>query len=117
MTDDDRISEAEIEARLAALDADRVAPSQALMARIMADAAAEMPRRAGATTPPAGFWAGLAAFLGGQGALAGLSAVAALGLAIGLAVPEPVGSVVAGLGGETLTVALYPETIAFETGG
>ncbi len=116
MTDDDRITE--IEARLAELKADRAAPGEALMARIMADAASEMPRRVGQVVrPPVGFWAALVATLGGRAALAGLGGMAALGLVLGLAVPDPVGSVVAGLGGDALTVSLYPEAGVFEAGG
>ncbi len=75
---------------LAAARAAPMAPSEALMARILADAEAERPAAARPATPlPAvaaprrGLWAALAAGLGGSGVLAGLGAAATLGLAVG----------------------------------
>ena len=88
-------------------------PSDALMARILADAAALQPRAAPvmrATAPRGGLWAALAAALGGRGALAGLATATLAGVWIGFAQPAPVAGLGfdlgVGLGGDT--VELFP---------
>jgi hypothetical protein len=73
-------------------------PSQALMARVMADALAEQPNpvAAGAVTAPARrvrFWEPLAALFGGIGPLAGMGGAAVAGLLIGYVQPTGLASV------------------------
>jgi hypothetical protein len=75
-------------------------PSEALMARVLADAAALQPRAAPmqrAAPPRGGVWAVLLAALGGRGALAGLATATLAGVWIGFAQPAPVAGL--GLGG------------------
>lgn len=70
----------------------------ALMARILADAARVQPRPA----PVAGFWDVfdmLAALFGGRGAVAGLASVACAGLYLGAAQPSPLVDFALALGG------------------
>ncbi|EAR49426.1 hypothetical protein OG2516_15204 [Oceanicola granulosus HTCC2516] len=75
----------------------------AFLARLMHDAAAEMPRRWGAAAG-AGLWA----LLGGWAGAGGLAAAAVGGLWIGIAPPEGLSDLAAGLVGETASVALVP---------
>ncbi|SLN28220.1 hypothetical protein ROA7023_00944 [Roseisalinus antarcticus] len=89
-------------------------PSDALMARIMADAAAELPRRAGvAGDPSAAGRTGIAstiwALLGGWAGAGGLAAATVAGLWIGVAPPAGLTDLAAGVLGETITVALVPD--------
>lgn len=94
MTDDD------LDGLFAEARADSPAPSPALMARILADAAAVQPRPAAApprrAVPRFGLGAVLAA-LGGFGSLAGLASAAVAGLWIGLAPPAAVDDLAASL--------------------
>jgi hypothetical protein len=68
-----------------------VAPSEALMERVLADALALQPEpqalRAAAPIPRPGFLARLAAAIGGPPALAGLGTAAVFGLALGYLSP------------------------------
>ncbi len=64
-----------------------LAPSDALLARIEADALAEMEARRPVVVPAEPGWRGLLAALGGWRAGAGLATAALAGLAIGIAVP------------------------------
>lgn len=91
----------------------RSAPSEALMARVLADALAEQPRMAMQAPGPRlrgpGLWARLVWALGGTGALAGMGTAAVAGLFLGLV--QPVG--LAGLdeavlGAPLETVELIP---------
>jgi hypothetical protein len=87
------------------------APSDALMSRVLADAAALQP---GPAARPEirrpGFWAALSAALGGLGALTGLATAAVAGLAIGLAAPSPADALTAALwgGGTDTAIDLFP---------
>lgn len=67
-------------------------PSEALMARVLADATEVQPRAVVAVVPVAvrgpGFWARLAALFGGAGTLAGMGTAAMAGLFIGFVQPE-----------------------------
>ena len=88
-------------------------PSPALLARILADAAAEQPRApapAGLARPRVRL-AALSAALGGGGALAGLATATVAGLWIGLAPPAAVDDFAATLwaSGEGDSVELIPD--------
>lgn len=91
----------------------RAQPSEALMARVLADALAEQPRPAApVVTPPAiraGLWSRAVSLLGGAGALAGMGTAALAGLLIGYV--QPAGLVLLGdavLGAPLETVELIP---------
>lgn len=93
-------------------------PSDALMARIMADAMDAQPRRTMRATPPArmGFWATLSAVFGGAGALAGVGSAAMAGLVLGIAQPAPVSALTQAFWGTPLeTVELIPSLDGFLT--
>jgi hypothetical protein len=67
-------------------------PSDALMARVLADATAVQPKATmmvRAVPQKSGFWAGLAALFGGGGVLAGLGSVAMAGFYLGFMQPAP----------------------------
>lgn len=85
-----------LEDLFAAMREERVPPSDALMARVLADALAHQPRPvlqvapdvgAGAGAGP-GLWLRLAGLFGGAGALAGMGTAAVAGLFIGFVQPE-----------------------------
>ncbi len=64
------------------------APSTALVARVLADAAAAQPRPAAPSpVPRAGWFAWLADAFGGRGVVAGLAGTAVVGLVLGFYVP------------------------------
>lgn len=92
----------------------RMAPSDALMSRVLADAMAEQPRAAGGqpmrpAVVRAGFWAQLAAVFGGGGALAGIGTAAVAGVVIGFAQPVGFGALTEAVWGTPLeTVELIP---------
>lgn len=72
-----------------------VEPSDALMARVLADAAALQlrPAVAVAVVPRAGWLAGLAGLFGGAGSLVGVGSAAVAGLFFGFVQPDAVGAV------------------------
>lgn len=84
-----------------------------LMARVMADAAAETGRQAylAAARAPRrpGVWALMLATLGGQGAVAGLAAAAVTGLWVGLAPPATLQVLAPGLFGTAEAADLIPD--------
>lgn len=115
---------------LTAAQAARPQPTDALMARIMADARAEQPRLQSFATPrrgaQPGAWQRILAAFGGLGGLGGLSTAALVGLWIGIATPWPLAGVLDGLpaavlGGadeaDTLVAEMLPEFDDFLTEG
>ena len=91
------LNEAELEKLFAEAADDAPQPSDALMARILADAQAELPKAPAPTAAPRRGW--LAAALGqigGWPAAAGLATAAVAGLAIGLATPEALEDITGG---------------------
>ena len=70
-------------------------PSEALMARVLADGAALQggPAVVMAVAPRAGWLAGLAALFGGAGSLVGVGSAAVAGLFFGFVQPDSLGSV------------------------
>ena len=74
----------------------------ALMARILADAAREQPRAAHLAQPAAArfdLWGMMAALFGGRGVVAGLASVACAGIYLGAAQPSVLMDLTATLGG------------------
>lgn len=84
----------DLDALFAAARRSEVPPSDALMARVLADAAGLQPEPAPIVqvVPPrkTGVWGGLSALFGGGGVLAGLGTVAMAGFYIGFAQPDTV---------------------------
>jgi hypothetical protein len=91
-----------------------MAPSDALMARVLADAMAEQPRAVQVQPPRPraasfGLWARLAELFGGGGALAGIGTAAVAGVVIGFAQPAGLGTLTEAVWGAPLeTVELIP---------
>ena len=90
MTDKRPLDDLELDALFSDAARDAPVPSDDLMARIMADAQAELPRVA--TTAPVaqdkGWFGAMIAAIGGWPAAAGLATAGVTGLVIGLATPE-----------------------------
>lgn len=89
------------------------APSDTLMARVLADALAEQPRMAMQAPGPRprgpGLWARLVWALGGTGALAGMGTAAVTGLFLGLVQPAGLAGLNEAMLGTPLeTVELIP---------
>lgn len=94
-------------------------PSDALMARIMADAATEMPRRVGVASVSdasgsRGIGAMILAALGGWAAVSGLAAATVTGLWLGISPPAALDTF---LSGSSLSVSLSDEFPGFEVEG
>lgn len=99
-----------------------VVPSEALMARVLADAMAAQPRPVAVqTAAPArrrgGWLAGFADVFGGFGALAGVGGAAVAGLVLGFVQPATVTDFADSLlGAEVASVTLIPSTDALMVG-
>lgn len=92
-------------------------PSDALMARVVADAAALQPRPApvaSAVPSGPGFWSALAGVFGRSGAMGGLIAATIGGLWIGVVQPGPVATLAGQVWPqhEALSVELIPDIFA-----
>lgn len=93
----------------AGLKARPPAPSDALMSRVLADAAALQPKT---VAPPraaparGGLWSSFTAMFGGAGAVAGLASAAIAGVAIGLVAPTPADALTAALWGNSSDTAV-----------
>ncbi len=112
----------DLDALFAAAGAATAAPSDALMARVLADAVALQPVAAGLAPRAApariGFWTRFAAALGGAGVLAGLGSAAVAGVMIGFAEPGTLSMVTGGLYETTLdAVDLVPSLDPILTDG
>lgn len=115
----------DLDALLAAAREARPEPSEAIMARVLADAMAHQPRpavlpvaaQASAAAAVLPFWARLAAVFGGTGAVARMGTAAVAGLAIGLVQPAGLSRLGdAMLGAPLETVELIPDVGAFLAG-
>lgn len=121
--------ETELDDLLAAAGRSRMTPSDALMARVLADAEAMQPPVPSAlperSVPrPAGFWQRLTEAFGGTGALAGVGTAAVAGLAFGLMQPSTLSVVTGGYmtiedtadtAADTADEALFPDMTLFLT--
>ena len=87
----------------------KAAPDDGLVARVLADAHRVQAEGWPQADPAPGFWAQLTEVLGGWPSFGGLAAASAAGLWLGLAPPAAADAVVAGLFGETVSVALLPD--------
>ena len=102
----------DLDALFAAAQARPAQPSEALMARVMADALALQPASPSFAAPPpapVGIWRGVIDFFGGFGALAGMGSAAAAGLFIGFVQPTGLSDISAALiGGQIDSLSLMP---------
>lgn len=96
-TDHDRQAEQELEALFEAGRDAAPVPSQALMARIMADAEAEIASRTRAPAPARGLLARILEGLGGWPAMAGLATATVAGVWLGFAAPDSLNALTGGL--------------------
>jgi len=96
-------SEKDLDAMFAAASLQRAVPSDGLMERILADAAALQLRVGVAAPVPVrrGFLATVSDWLGGSASLAAVSAAALAGLFFGIAQPSPVQAFTALVAGDT----------------
>jgi len=93
----------------------KVEANDDLMARVLADADALLPKAAVFQAPaPAGFFASLSEMLGGWPVLSGVAAAGVAGLWVGLAPPDSVENWAADLLGTTTQISLMPEFDDFE---
>lgn len=110
----------DLDAIFASAKSGAMQPSDALMARVLADADAHQPRRQIQAAPPPvrmGFFAGLSALFGGAGALAGIGSAALAGLFIGFVQPSAITSIVGYETATTIdTVELMPDITALLAG-
>jgi hypothetical protein len=94
-----------------------VQPSDALLARVLADAddvqAAFQPEQA---ATPSGLWTRLLDALGGWPAVSGLAAATVAGVWIGVAPPTSVQDLTASMMGDEVSVDLFTTDFAFDTG-
>lgn len=90
-------------------------PGDALMARVLADAAAQSAPGVRQATQP-GFWARLSDTLGGWPALGGLAAATVAGVWVGIAPPASVEDLAASLIGDTVSVTLLSPDTIFDAG-
>ena len=96
--------EDDLEQLFAAASRQRIDVSDALAARILADAAALQPKaalRVAVAPPRQGWLATLSDWLGGSASLAGVSAAALAGLYLGVVQPVPVQALTALVAGNT----------------
>lgn len=94
------------------------APSDALVARVLGDAAAVRAEVA-ATAPAArpSLWTRAMDAIGGWPSLSGLAAATVAGVWIGAAPPATVSDLTAGLVGDEVSVSLFSEDILLAAGG
>jgi hypothetical protein len=89
-------------------------PSDDLMARVLAAAVPPTPQLPQANAP--GLWPRLLDMLGGWPAVSGLAAATVAGVWIGVAPPASVEDFTASMMGDAVSVSLFSEELAFETG-
>ncbi len=104
--------EAGLDALFAAARAAEPPVPDALLARVLADAAQHVPRVAPRPAPPRRSWlAGVLDMLGGRGAMAGLAAAGMAGVFIGFVQPVDLGLVLTASAADAQAVELYPADI------
>ena len=110
-TDKTMLDDAALDAFFVAGRANAPEPGAELMARIMADADAEIDARAAASAPAGrrrqGRWAALLGGIGGWPALASMATAAVAGIWMGFASPDQINTLAGGL--------LLPDTAVSET--
>ena len=104
----DKLDDAALAAMFDEARAASLIPSEAMLARILADAEAQLPRPAALRPQPvraaerAGLWGRMLAALGGRGAAAGLAAASFIGLSVGMFAPDTIAAVAQGYSAGTI---------------
>lgn len=101
------MTERDLDDLFASARAEHVAVSDALLARIVADADAVVAARAVSARVTPEFWATLRACVGGWPGLGGMVAATLAGVWIGFAPPDAVAPLAASVWGETTTISLF----------
>ncbi len=89
-----------------------VVPSDALMARVLADAAAAQPRAVPALTRQHGLWGRMMEAIGGWPSFGGLAVATVAGIWVGVAPPSSFQDITATLIGEQVSLELVPTGLA-----
>ena len=92
------------------------APSDDLVARVLADAAAMQPTQATSASPRIGLWARLLDVIGGWPAVSGLAAATVAGIWVGVAPPPSVEDMTAQLIGDEISVSLFSADLQLDEG-
>lgn len=101
------MTDSELDNLFASARAETVAPSDALLARIVADAGAVGDARVLPAQPVLGFWQTLRAVIGGWPALGGMATATLAGVWIGFAPPPVIDALATTVWGETTTISLF----------
>jgi hypothetical protein len=101
------MTERDLDDLFAVVRAETVAPSEALLARIMADANAVADARVMPVQAASGFWPTMRASVGGWPVLGGMAAATLAGVWIGFSPPIGVGALATSFWGETTTISLF----------
>ncbi len=91
-------------------------PSDALMARVLADAAAAQPRALPASAPQPALWDRVMDAIGGWPSVGGLAVATVAGIWVGVAPPTPFQDLTATLIGDEVSLELVPMDLALLTG-
>ncbi len=91
-------------------------PSDALTARVLADADAVQPKMTASSRPKAPLWAQMMDAIGGWPAVSGLAAATVAGIWIGVSPPSTVSDLTASWIGDEVSVELFPTDLAFVAG-
>jgi len=92
------------------------APSDDLMARVIADADAAQPRATAASAPQPGLWARMMDAIGGWPAVSGLAAATIAGVWVGVAPPSSVEDLTATIVGDEVSISLFATDLVFDAG-
>ena len=94
----------------------KVAPSDALMTRVLADAEAAQPKSQSVQKARLGIWAQFMDAIGGWPAVSGLAAATVAGIWIGVAPPSSVEDITASFMGDEVSVDLFSSDFGFAAG-
>lgn len=92
------------------------APSDDLMARVLADASAMQPRPAAVPTPQMGLWGRMLDVVGGWPAVSGLAAATVAGIWLGVAPPSSVEDLTATVLGDEVSISLFSADLVLDAG-
>ncbi len=92
------------------------APSDDLMARVLADADAMLPGQPAAVAPQMGLWARLLDMIGGWPSVSGLAAATVAGVWVGVAPPSTVEDLTATMIGDEVSISLFSADLMLGAG-
>lgn len=93
-----------------------VAPSDALMARVLGDAAMAQPKNASKRRPEPNIWMRMMDAIGGWPSVGSLAAATVAGIWVGVAPPTSVQDFTASFIGDEVSLELMPTSFAFADG-